>query len=137
MLIMNAPDVETNLVTWARDWFDLLAAGQLAEACGRLDEANHYGVVWTPETIFELVQQTFTPGTVFAREHPDGPRFTSPRTARGGERHHFGAFADGSGFWLNYDVPLNGEFSDLTAQFEFHWRTARTLAARLHDLHVM
>jgi hypothetical protein len=32
---------------------------------------------------------------------------------------------------------LNGEFSDLTAQFEFHWREPRTLAAMLRDLHVL
>ncbi len=137
MLIINSPDVEAELVTWVRDWLDLLAAGRLAEACGRLDERNHYGMVWTPEAITELVQETFAAGTVFAREHPEGPRFTSPRTAVGRERHDFGAFADGSGFWLNYDIPLNGEFSDLTAQFEFRWRATRILAARLHDLHVL
>lgn len=137
MLIMNSPDVEANVVTWARDWFDLLAAGRLDEACDRLDEPNHYGVAWTPEAIVELVQQTFTPETFFARAHPEGLQFTSPRSARGRERHHFSAFADGSGFSLDYDVPLNGEFSDLTAQFEFHWHSAGTLAARLHDLHVM
>ena len=137
MLTIKSPDVETDLVAWAQDWFDLLAAGRLAEACGRLDEPNHYGVVWTPEAIVELVQETFPAETIFGRAHPEGPRFTSPRTARGRERHHFSAFADGSGFSLDYDVPLNGEFSDLTAQFEFHWRAGRTLAIRLHDLHVM
>ena len=42
----------------------------------------------------------------------------------------------GAGFWLDYDVPLNGAFSDLTARFEFHWRAPQTLAVQLHDLHV-
>jgi len=136
-MIADASDVESDLVTWARDWFDVLAAGRLAEACARLDEPNHYGMRWTPEAITALLNETFSPGTVFAARHPEGPRFTSPRTATGREGLDVGAFADGSGFWLNYDIPLNGEFSDLTAQFEFRWRGPRTLAARLHDLHVM
>jgi hypothetical protein len=38
--------------------------------------------------------------------------------------------------WIT-TYPLNGEFSDLTAQFEFSWRAPNTLAARLHDLHVL
>lgn len=134
---MEGPAVESELLDWARDWFDLLAAGHVAEACARLDEANHYGTVWTPQAITDRVAETFGPGTRFAAEHPDGPRFSSARTAAGRERYGFDAFADGTGFWLDYDVPLNGTFSDLTAQFEFHWRAPRTLAARLHDLHVM
>jgi hypothetical protein len=137
VLIVDGPDIESDLVTWARDWCDLLPADRLAEACARLDEANQDAVAWTPEVITELVQDTFSPDTVFAARHPEGPRFTSPRTARGRERCHVGAFADGSGFWLHYDVPLNGQFSDLTAQFEFHWHGVRILAVRLHDLHVM
>jgi len=37
---------------------------------------------------------------------------------------------------LDYDVPLNGWYSDLTAQFEFNPR-ADGFAATLHDFHVM
>jgi hypothetical protein len=136
MLIASAGDVDTQLLEWIRDWLDLLAAGRLAEACQRLDEPNSHGVIWTPETIGEALRETFGPGSRFVVAHPEGPRFTSARAATGVERHDGGAFTDGSGFWLDYDVPLNGEFSDLTAQFEFHWRGPGRLAARLHDLHV-
>lgn len=137
MVTVSGPDVEAELLAWARDWFELLAEGRLAEACARLDEPTSYGMVWTPEAIVGLVRETFGPETRFAAAHPEGPRFTSARAASGRERPSVGAFADGSGFWLDYDVPLNGEFSDLTAQFRFLWRGPRALAARLHDLHVM
>jgi hypothetical protein len=137
MLLIGDQDLDVAVLEWARDWFDLLANGRLEDACARLDEPNHYGTVWTPESIVELVLDTFGPATIFGREHPEGPRFTSARTAAGRERSSFGTFADGSGCWLEYDVPLNGEYSDLTAQFEFSWRTPGTLAVRLHDLHVM
>jgi hypothetical protein len=40
------------------------------------------------------------------------------------------------GYWLDYDVPLNGQFSDLTAQFEFEPRQ-EGYAAVLQDLHVL
>ncbi len=137
MFQAEAPGVEAALLDWSREWCELLAEGELAEACARLDEPNSYGVTWTPQAILQLVHETFNPETLFGRQHPEGPRFTSPRTAVGGERIDVGAFADGSGFWVWYDLPLNGEFSDLTAQLEFLWRGARLLAVRLHDLDVM
>jgi hypothetical protein len=62
--------------------------------------------------------------------------FTPVATARGRDHAHVGAFDDGSGYWVNHDVPLNGEYSDLTAQFEFR-RRGNALAATLHDLHVL
>jgi hypothetical protein len=46
------------------------------------------------------------------------------------------ALSDGSGFSLYHAVPLNGEWSDLTAQFEF-LRRPNGLAVVLHDLHVL
>ena len=46
------------------------------------------------------------------------------------------AFDDGSGYSVEHDVPLNGEWSDLTAQFEFV-RFPKGYAVVLHDLHVM
>ena len=137
MVNIEGPDVETALVAWTRDWFELLAAGRLADACSHLDEPNAHGIIWSPEAITQLVRETFAPGSKVAAAHPEGVRFTSCRAAAGRERFSLGAFDDGSGFWLDYGAPLNGEFSDLTAQFEFHWRGRDALAVRLHDLHVM
>lgn len=137
MLVVDDADIDSTLLEWTRDWFDLLARGEIAAACARLDEPNSYGTVWTPESIVALVEDEFGPGTIFADAHPEGPRFTSARSATGNERGDVVPFSNGSGFSLDYDVPLNGEFSDLTAQFEFYWRAPNTLAAQLHDLHVL
>ena len=137
MIRLDSSDAEPVLLAWVREWFDILAAGELDAACARLDEPGSDGTAWTPDSIMALVQQTFGAGSVFAAEHPEGPQFTSAWTASGKERRAFGAFDDGSGYWLDYDVPLNGSFSDLTAQFEFHWTAPNTLAAQLQDLHVM
>jgi hypothetical protein len=43
---------------------------------------------------------------------------------------------DGSGYAVDHAVPLNGEWSDLTAQFEF-LEEADGFAVVLHDLHVL
>ncbi len=40
------------------------------------------------------------------------------------------------GYYAEHDVPLNGEFSDLTALFRFY-RRGGELAVQLKDLHVL
>ncbi len=43
---------------------------------------------------------------------------------------------DGSGYRLDHDVPINGEWSDLTTQFEFlNWPNGYAMV--LQDLHVL
>jgi hypothetical protein len=127
-------DAEVQLLVFARTWCTLVAQGDWTSAIGIIDEPNHYGVVWTRERVLAALNETFCEGTLFAREF-GRPTFSVPAAAKGRERHTFGRAQDGS-YWLDYDVPLNGHFSDLTAQFEFHPRPGR-FAAMLHDLRVM
>ena len=137
MITIEGEDVGSTLIAWVRDWLDLLAADRAADACACLDEPNVYGMRWSPADLQELLENTFGPGTHFRKAHPDGPRFTPVATAVGNARQAFGSYNDGSGYWVEHDVALNGEFSDLTAQFEFRWRGERVLATGLHDLHVL
>ncbi len=136
MLEPTTSPIEEQLLAFVRRWFDLLAEGRAAEACGLLDEPNSYGLVWMPAMIGNLVEETFGPGTTFRTENPDGPTFCPSANAHGACHPSIGQFADGSGFWLDHEVPLNGKWSDLTAQFEFKWRDER-LSVVLHDLHVL
>jgi len=124
-VIQLSGEPETQLLLFARRWC-AIAANDLAAALAMLDEPNHYGLAWTDERVRSLLAETLS----------EQATFSLPETARGGERHHFGRVNDGS-YWLDYDVPLNGEFSDLTAQFEFHPRNGDSFAVVLHDLHVM
>ena len=133
----SAVGAEQALLAWVRAWLDLFADGRGDEACALLDEPNAYGVRWTANDVTDLVAATFSPGTRFRAAHPEGPAFTPVATARGRDHASVGRFDDGSGYWVEHDVPLNGEFSDLTAQFEFRWRGDDALAAILHDLHVL
>ena len=134
MIAVDGADAEARLLAFARSWCACIAQEEWDSALAMLDEPNHYGIVWTRESVLALLQTTFNDDTRFAKAF-GRPVFTAPDGAAGRERHCFGQRPDGS-YWLDYDVPLNGRVSDLTAAFEFHPRAAG-FAAVLHDLHVM
>jgi hypothetical protein len=136
MLDVDSRPVDAQLVSFVRQWFDLMADGRASAACALLDEPNSYGIRWTPEQILAVVHETFGAGTAFGAQHPGGPVFTRPAETAGNPHANFGSIADDSGFWIDHAVPLNGQWSDLTAQFEFLRRGDR-LAVVLHDLHVL
>ena len=128
---------EERIITFAKNWLRMLSEGHLEKACGLLDGPNHYGIVWTPEAIKREIAETFSPDTRFYLFHPEGPIFTDPYElepqANSGA---VGKFNNNSGYWIDYDMPFNHEWSDLTAQFEFH-KTPEGYAVILLDLHVL
>lgn len=101
-----------------------------------IDEPNCYGITWTPERIRQVVEDTFGPGCRFRSQHPEGIRWSDPDELGDGGHPETYPHDDGSGFAFDHDVSLNGEWSDLTAQFKFH-RRAQGYAVVLHDLHVL
>jgi hypothetical protein len=125
----------TDLLKFVERWFGLMAEGRVDAALSQLDEPNAYGISWTKEAIERLLSETLGRGR-YLEKHPEGPRFTAPDAATGKPRADVLAFDDGSGYSVEHDVPLNGEWSDLTAQFEFLRREAG-YAVVLHDLHVL
>jgi hypothetical protein len=125
---------EAELVGFVRGWFALLARGQWEHALAAIDEPHPSGVRWTQDGLNELLQNVYGPGTRFEVEH-GAPRFSDPDLSTGTAHHSFGRLNAG-GFWVDHDVPLNGVFSDLTAQFEFLPRAGR-FAVLLHDMHVL
>ena len=127
---------ESELVAHVRLWLALLAEGRLDQACAELDEPNAYGIRWSPASILEALAQAFSEGSRFRREHPEGPHVSPVEAASGDGAASVIAFADGSGFSVEHRVPLNGSYSDLTAQTEFRWRGPE-LAFVLQDLHVL
>ena len=114
----------------------MIAKGKIAEACKKLDKPNYYGIVWTPEKIKEIIKDEFGPETIFGQEHPKGVFFSSVQETEGTYRADVLKFDDGSGYSVEHNVPLNREWSDLTAQFEFIGETSE-FEVILHDLHVL
>jgi hypothetical protein len=133
-MIVIRDDPEGQLIAFARSWFRLVAHAEWDGALAMLDEPNAHGIRWTRESITELLSGTFGPDTRFAKEF-GAPAFSDPELSQGTPHHSFGEL-DAGGFWLDHDVPLNGLFSDLSAQFEFHPRPTGH-AVVLVDLHVL
>ena len=52
------------------------------------------------------------------------------------EKIYFYEFNDKAGWAIEYDIPINGEWSDLTAQFEFY-KKENGYSFLLHDIHVL
>lgn len=90
-----------------------------------IDEPNSYGVRWSEASIRKALN-----------DYSPIARVSEPTSATGRPRVTSGEFDDGSGYWVDHDVPLNGAWSDLTAQFEFK-RHGTGYAVVLHDIHVL
>jgi hypothetical protein len=52
------------------------------------------------------------------------------------EKIEFYDYDDGSGWTVDYDIPLDGEWGDLTAQFSFK-KAGDSFVVKLNDIHVM
>lgn len=113
----------------------MIASGNSQKACLALDEANIYGQVWTPESIGLLLNEVFSEDTIFYREFGT-PRISDPNELSPPRLEPAEAFDDGSGYFFDYPVPLNGHWSDLTAQFQFYERP-NGFAVVLDTLHVL
>ena len=68
--------------------------------------------------------------------HKEGVLFTKVKETKGKYRTDVIKFDDGSGYSVEHDVPLNGEWSDLTAQFEFIEKGSE-FEVILHDIHIL
>lgn len=134
--VVAEPNDPNELLLLIRDWFRLLANGDFTSASAMIDEPNSYGIEWTPEYIRYALDLAFPPGCRFRVANPGGLFFTDPDSAIGTFHADVVVMRNAIGYSVYHDVPLNGIWSDLTAQFEF-LRRRNGLAVVLHDLHVM
>jgi len=135
MIQCTSADPTDAMLSFVREWFDLLAQGRFEEASVRLDEPNSYGVVWSADRLRMAAEEAFGPGSTFRARHPDGPRYSQPSEAAGSNPAEVTLMDEGR-YALDHDVPLNGEWSDLTARF-FFLRRPDGYAVVLHDMHVL
>lgn len=135
-MILISNDFEKDILAFSSEWFELCSVNRLVEACALLDAPNSYGVCWNPQSIVDLINDTFPEGCAFRNEHPSGISFTAPSCTTGKPEVSIGKFDSGDGFWLEHSVPLNGVWSDITAEFEF-LQCGELYNVVLHDLHVL
>jgi hypothetical protein len=136
MIVISPAAPAESIIALVKCWMKLLAEGRVEEACALLDEPNRYGITWTSGLIQETVNSIFSPESRFHETHPEGPIFTNPFELEEQLEIEVVEFDDKRGYTFDYNVPLNGEWSDLTAQFEFLKRSDGYVVV-LHDLHVL
>ncbi len=127
-MIRFSPDkVSQQATIFVRNWIKLLSEGKLNEALSQIDEPNQYGIRWTALEFLKVMSE-FCHGKKYQINNPD--------SLTGDGRASLVVFKDGSGYSFDYDLPLNGDWSDLTLQFEFRKRT-QDYAIILHDIHTL
>jgi len=127
MIPVSKDEPIVTFTRFAHDWFRSLARGAFTEASSRLDEPNSYGQRWSAEQIQQVLRDYVRSESV---------RVADPDTVAGAGRPSLVEFADGRGYSLDHAVPLDGQWSDLTAQFEF-LRRPGGYAVVLQDIHVL
>jgi hypothetical protein len=130
-LRLDATDDE--LLAIVEAWIDDLARGDFIGAFGRTKHDAYYG--WTPELLESIVA-----GYGLPEPHPSGTRYVvTSRAAARGRTHTRSVEREGTRLpivaRLYHNLPLNGEWSDLTASFRVE-RAATGLEVILEEIHV-
>jgi hypothetical protein len=141
LLPKNASDED--LLRLCREWIELVAAGRLQEALELLWVPPSYDPSqrWTADSLRRYVENygsweptsdgsTWRISSIAAAKAPAGRDRFVPRAdvVRFSSNPQAGS--------VELDLPLNGEWSDLTAQFEFA-PVGAGVAVSLYDLHVL
>lgn len=120
---------ENDLVKFAHNRVNLSASGSIKEAFSILDQStDSTRHNWTPEDIKEVTFDHFDDGKQ--------PKITSPDNVEGTIKKDVFKYDDGSGWGVEYDLPMNGVVSDFTLMFSLI-KTENKLLVILDDCHVM
>jgi hypothetical protein len=140
MVILRADASDEELLAVACRWVDLLAEQDYAAAMELTAHDDYYG--WTPDLIRSVIE-----GYGFPEPHPRGPFRVTPLAEARGRREPARRVKrwarpllrpDRSAVALGdvlFDLPLNGEWSDLTATFQIQLRPEGTVLV-LNEIHV-
>ena len=135
----NAPDAE--ILAVCQEWLALVAADRIGDALDLLASPADGSVTWTPDSLRAYIgnygswepwpdrsiyRVTAAETAVLPGDSPSRKPYADVLRLTG--NHHRG--------WVNLDLPLNGVWSDLTAEFEFA-PVADGIAISLHDIHVL
>ena len=119
---------DDDLIKHIRSWFDLIASDQIEDACKQLDEPNKAGIVWTPQKVMEAVATAL-------HIKNDSALITRSAASTGSPEVRVFRLLNGSGYAVEHRVPLNGQYCNVIAIFEFLWRR-KALAFVLDGLYV-
>ncbi len=118
------------------NWFELISKGKWSEAFVQIDLPTSYGYEYNPEKFRdEIGNDHFCRGTIFRKQYPE-IIYSNPKEIKGNGRLIILQDDDTLDCEFYFDVPLNGEFSDLTSIWEFI-NFGEFYKVRLESLHVL
>ncbi|MFC1745781.1 hypothetical protein ACFL35_17445 [Candidatus Riflebacteria bacterium] len=131
-LPINTSDKE--ILNYIDTWAETLAKEDYIAAFNMTEHDSYYG--WTPELMGKVISGYGLPGKT---KNGIVYKVTSPLTATGERYHYEVERLNSPGKLLGniyYDLPLNGEWSDLTATFRLE-KAGDYLKVILEEIHVL
>jgi hypothetical protein len=132
MRVFNHEHFFVEVTLFIRCWIKLLSENRFDEASKVLDEPEDNGrnILWTAENLREVFLDYCW--------HERMPDINDPfQMDLNSEVIEFYQYDDGSGYAVDYDIPLDGEWGDLTAKFSFKKMTKSLYITILYDMRVM
>ena len=131
---MNIDATDQEILSFIETWVNCLAREDYEGAYAHTKHDSYYE--WSPKLIEAVIN-----GYGLPEPHPSGEVFkvTSPEAAEGTSGQQVidrGVGPEGCLGYAYYDLPLNGEWSDLTASFRLENR-GEELNVILEEIHVM
>lgn len=122
--------LEAEARRFIRDWVNLLSEGRYEEAVQLLDlPLGATEVHWNAGLLKDLINDYAGLSVALPVNDPH-------LMDEDGEKIYFYFYNDASGFAVDYDVPVSGEWSDLTARFSFK-KKGDQFCVYLEDVHVL
>lgn len=111
MVSFNPSSLQDDVLKFLRRWVQLLSENRYPEAFAYLDISAEKNTIKDYPAFCRIINEYF---------NYKNWRITDPSLPdRHSERFDMCYYDDKSGFCCDYDLPVNNEWSDLTAQFSF------------------
>ena len=132
MGVFNPANFNHEVTLFIRDWTKLLSGNEFDKACSLLDVPSdtEKNMVWTVDNLKQVFLDYCW--------HERMPEINNPYLMNlENERIDFYEYNDCIGYAINYDIPTDNQWGDLTAEFSFIKSTEDLYYVYLKDIHVL
>ena len=132
MRVFNPANFNQEVTFFIREWTKLLSEDKFDEACSQLDipEDKEKNIVWNGNVLKGVFLDYCW--------HERMPLINNPYLMDlQKERIDLYEYNDGTGCAVDYDIPTDNNWGDLTAQFYFIKHTDNLFYVYLNDIHVL
>ncbi len=132
MRVFSLTNFNQEVTLFVRDWIKLLSENKFEEACSQLDIPldSEKNILWNVDILKEVFLDYCW--------HETMPLINNPYLLNlKEERIYFYEYNDATGYAIDYYIPIDKEWGDLTAQFSLIKSTETLYRVFLKDIHVL